>query len=79
MKITINHDNCKHSSAYTERCIAATLRNPLSHKRYCMSQMEDDGIPDITVVMIEQGAQREIALHNRTEAELALIEDWMAV
>ena len=77
MKITINHNNCQHSSAYAERSIAAALRNPTSHMRACMSQMEDDGTPDITVILIESGARRELVLHNRTEAEQALLEDWM--
>lgn len=45
MKIVINHDNCQHAGAFADRCLAATIRNPLGHERYCAARVEDDGRP----------------------------------
>jgi len=78
MKITINHDECQHSSAYADRCLAATMRNPLGHERFCMAMFEDDGKPDLTVTLIEEGESRTLVLHDQKERELAASLGWLA-
>lgn len=55
MKIVINHDNCQHTGAFADRCLAATIRNPLGHERYCAAEVIDDGQAALTVVLIFDG------------------------
>ena len=78
MKVTINHNNCEHGEYYADHCLAATIRNPLGHERYCMAQMEEDGKPDLTVTLIEGNEERTIVLHSQAEQDAAASEGWMA-
>lgn len=57
MYIVLDHDHCKHANAYSDRCLSATLRFPLGHERYCMTECVDDGQPEITVVLREDGQE----------------------
>ena len=78
MKITINRDLCHHGGAFADRCLAATIRNPLGHEHYCIAQLEDDGQPELTVVMILDGQAHTLILHNEAEKELVEAEGWPA-
>jgi hypothetical protein len=78
MKITIDHDHCGHSSAFSDRCLAATIRNPLGHERTCMAQFEDDGRSELTIVLIFGGQEHELILHNDLQREIAASEGWTA-
>jgi hypothetical protein len=78
MKITINRDLCQHGGAFADRCLAATIRSPLGHEHYCIAQMEQDGQPELTVVMILDGQAHTLILHNEAEKELAAGEGWPA-
>ena len=78
MRIVINHDNCKHGGQFADRCLAATIRNPLGHERYCMAEIEEDGLPDLTVVLTFDGEQHTLILHNDTERAIAASEGWLA-
>ncbi len=78
MKITIDHTACKHGGAFADRCLAATIRNPLGHERTCMAQMEDDGRPELTVTLMIDGQQHTIVLHNEAEQILAASDGWVA-
>ena len=40
MKILLDRDACQHASAFADRCLAATIREPLGHDRYCAAQVE---------------------------------------
>ncbi|MBI3360004.1 MAG: hypothetical protein HY023_02725 [Chloroflexi bacterium] len=74
MKITIDHDTCQHGDNFADRCLAATIRHPLGHNRYCTEQVEDDGRPELTVVLIHDGQEHTLVLRNQTEVEAAALE-----
>ncbi|MEX0788036.1 MAG: hypothetical protein WD040_04480 [Anaerolineales bacterium] len=78
MRIRINHDHCEHANAYADRCLAATLLNPLGHERFCAARVEDDGKDEMTVSLVFEGVERTLVLHNREEVELAAAEGWPA-
>jgi hypothetical protein len=78
MKITVNHDNCQHGGAFADRCLAATIRNPLGHERYCKAQMEDDGRSELTIVLIFDGQEHTLVLHDEAERERVASEGWPA-
>jgi hypothetical protein len=78
MKVIINHNNCQHGAAYADHCLAATIRNPLGHEKYCMAQMEEDGKPELTVTLIEANEERTIILHSQAEQDAAASEGWRA-
>ncbi len=74
MKITINHDTCQHGDNFADRCLAATMRYPLGHNRYCTEQVEDDGQPELTVVLIYQGQEHALVLRDQNEVEAAAVD-----
>lgn len=78
MRIVIDHDQCQHGGAFADRCLAATIRNPLGHERYCTAKVEDDGQADLTVVLIESGRSHTIVLHDPTESDLAAAGERLA-
>ena len=78
MKITINHDNCQHGGAFADRCLAATIRNPLGHERYCTAQLEEDGRNELTVVLVFDGQEHTLILHDQRERDIVAAEGWPA-
>ncbi len=78
MKITINHDTCQHGGAFADRCLAATIRNPLGHERYCTADVEDDGRPELTISLVLDGQAHTLILHNSAEREAAAADGWLA-
>jgi hypothetical protein len=78
MKVVINHDTCQHAGAFADRCLAATIRNPLGHERYCAAEVVDDGRPELTVVLIFDGQEHTLILHDELERESVASEGWPA-
>jgi hypothetical protein len=78
MKIVINHDQCQHGGDFADRCLAATIRNPMGHERYCSAAVEEDGSPNLTVVLIYDGQEHTLVLRNQRERELAAADGWLA-
>jgi hypothetical protein len=78
MKITVNHDNCQHSDAFASRCLAATIRNPLGHERYCMAQLEEDGQPELTLTLIVDGQTYTLVLGTDPEQNVGAVEEYLA-
>jgi hypothetical protein len=78
MKITIDHDTCRHGGAFADRCLAATIRNPLGHERCCMARLEDDGRPELSVALMLDGQEHTLVLHNQAEQALVASEGWPA-
>ena len=78
MKITIDHDHCGHASAFSDRCLAATLRYPLGHERACLAAFEEDGRPELTVVLVLDGQEHTLILHNEAEREVTASVGWPA-
>lgn len=78
MKILIDHDQCKHGGAFSDRCLGATIRYPLGHERYCMAGIEDDGREELTVVLKMEGKTFELILRDETERKAVALEGWTA-
>ena len=78
MKIIINHDNCQHGGTFADRCLAATIRNPLGHERYCSAQVIDDDQAALTVVLIFDGQEHRLILRDAAEREAVASEGWPA-
>ncbi len=78
MKIMIDHDQCKHAGAFSDRCLAATIRYPLGHERYCMAGVEDDGREELTVVLKMDGQEFELILRDEAEQRAVALEGWTA-
>jgi hypothetical protein len=74
MRIIIDHDKCLHGGFFAEKCLAETLRNPLGHERSCMAAIEEDGKPEVTVILIEDGKKQTIILHNEDEQQAASLD-----
>lgn len=78
MNIVIDHDNCRHGSAFADRCLAATILNPEGHERYCMAQVIEDGQDALTVVLITEGQRYTLVLRDRAEREAVASVGWPA-
>jgi hypothetical protein len=78
VKIVIDHDVCRHGGAFADRCLAATIRHPLGHERYCTAQVEDDGRAELTVVLRMEGHQHTLVLRCQEEVESVMAEGWPA-
>lgn len=74
MKIIINHDTCQHGGDFADRCLAATIRHPLGHERYCSERVEDDGRDELTVVLKYGGQEYTIVIADPTEREAVASE-----
>lgn len=78
MKIKIDHTNCQHGGAYSDGCLAATIRNPLGHEKFCMAQMEEDGKDELTVTLVLDGEEHTLVLHDQRERDLVASDGWPA-
>ncbi len=78
MRILIDHDLCQHGGAFADRCLGATIRYPLGHERYCTAQIEDDGRPELTVVLHMEGQEYELVLQDELERRAVALEGWPA-
>ncbi len=78
MRIFIDHDQCEHGGVFADRCLAATIRNPMGHERYCTALVEDDGRPELTVVLKMDGKEYTVVLHDEVEREAVALEGWPA-
>lgn len=78
MKIVLDHDQCQHAGAYADRCLAATMRFPMGHERYCMAEYVEDGEPAITVVLRDAGEESERTFSSEKEMRAAAFEGSLA-
>jgi hypothetical protein len=78
MKIVIDHDNCQHGGAFSDRCLSATILNPLGHERYCTAQVTDDGLPELTVVLRMDAKEYTLVLRDEEERMAVALEGWTA-
>lgn len=74
MKLVINHDTCQHGGDFADRCLAATIRHPLGHERYCSENVEDDGRPELTVVLRYGGETYTLVISDPKEREAVAAE-----
>jgi hypothetical protein len=78
MRIVVDHDACMHGGTFADRCLAATIRNPLGHERYCTALIEDDGRPELTVTLTFDGQEHTLILRDEVEQEAVALEGWPA-
>jgi hypothetical protein len=78
MYIMINHDQCKHASAFADRCLANTMRYPLGHERYCMAEQRDDGSDSITIVLRKDGQEWVRVFESEQEASMWAMDGSLA-
>jgi hypothetical protein len=78
MKVVINHDACQHSGEFADRCLAASLRNPYGHEKYCGGEIVVDGKPEVTVVLRMDGKTYQRVFRSEAELEVAADRGWPA-
>jgi hypothetical protein len=78
MRIVVNHDTCMHGGSFADRCLAATIRNPLGHERFCTAVVEDDGRPELTVTLTFDGQEHTLILRDEAEQQAVALEGWPA-
>ena len=78
MRIVIDHNQCTHGGAFADRCLGATILNPLGHERYCMVDFEDDSRPELTVTLRFDHQEYTRTFHDMAERKLAASDGWIA-
>ena len=78
MRIVIDHDNCRYADAFATQCLAETILDPLNHQRYCLAELADNGKQELTVVLIFDGREHPLILHDQTERESVAAIGWPA-
>lgn len=78
MKIVIDHSLCEHGGAYSDRCLRATILNPLGHERYCMVGYEDDFRSELTVTLRFDHEEYTRVLHDEAERKVVASDGWIA-
>lgn len=77
MKIYLDRSLCNDSLSTCERRMARLIRFPLGEDRPCITAIEDDGQPELTLVMKSDGREATIVL-DRAHRELAGVEGFSA-
>ena len=73
MRLVINHDACQHSGEFADRCLAASLRNPYGHERYCGAEIVVDGKAEVM-----DGRAYQRIFQTEAEREVAADRGWPA-
>jgi hypothetical protein len=78
MRLVINHDTCRHSGEFADRCLAASLRNPYGHERYCGAEFVEDGKAEVAVTLIMGGKAYQKVFRSEAERGMAADRGWLA-
>ncbi len=78
MKVVINHDRCVHADAFSTRCLAQMIQNPMGQEHFCLAGTVEDGQPELTVVLIFEGKRYTRVLHDQAERDTVAAEGWPA-
>ncbi len=73
MKIYLDRSICNDSLPTCERRMAKLIRHPEGEDRPCITAIEDDGKPELTLVVKSNGQEATIVLDD-TARELAATE-----
>ncbi len=73
MKIYLDRSKCNDSLPTCERRMARLIRHPLGEDRPCITAIEDDGRPELTLVVKSEGKEATIVFDNGAR-ELASTE-----
>ena len=84
MKIYIDRTHCELCQSYCERHVAKLIRFPLHEDRPCIQAMEDDGLPELTVVVKDGDNEATLTLTGKDREAaglegLSLFLPWSAV
>lgn len=77
MKIYLDRSLCNDSLPTCERRMARLIRFPLGEDRPCITAIEEDGLPELTLVMKSDGQEATIVL-DREHQELGGVEGFSA-
>lgn len=78
MKLVIDHSNCEHGGAFSDRCLSKTMLYPMGHERTCLAHVEDDGKEEFTVTLREEGMEATLTFEDEEQAKAAAFEGWVA-
>jgi hypothetical protein len=62
MKIYIDREHCDLCQSYCDRHVAKLIRFPESEDRPCIQAVEDDGSPQLTLVVQDKSRSQPITL-----------------
>ncbi len=77
MKIYLDRSLCNDSLPTCERRMARLIRHPMGEDRPCITAIEDDGKPELTLVMKSDGQKATLIL-DQGDQELAGVEGFSA-
>jgi hypothetical protein len=73
MKIYIDRTHCDLCQAYCDRHVAKLVRFPLGEDRPCIERLEDDGLPELTLV-VKDGERHVTLVLGEKEREIIGLE-----
>lgn len=65
MKIYVNRCDCNMSQGYCDRHVAKLIRFPEGEDRPCITAIEDDGRPELTLVVTTDAGVTTLALDEQ--------------
>ena len=73
MKIVIDRTHCDICQSYCDRHIGRLIQSPLGQDRPCIQALEEDGLPELTLVV--QDGEHEATFHlNDNDREIFGLE-----
>ena len=72
MKITIDRTHCPLCQSYCDRHSAKLVRFPLGEDRPCIQALEDDGLPELTLIVKDGDNMATLTLTEEERQRVAL-------
>ena len=72
MKVTIDRTSCPFCASYCDRHLAKFVRFPLGEDRPCITAIEDDGQPLLTLVVKDGANEATLTLTEEQRQVVAL-------
>ena len=72
MKVTIDRTHCHICESYRDRHVARLISAPLGVDRPCIQALEDDGQPELTLVIQDGAHQATLKLTEQDRAIMGL-------
>ena len=72
MKIYIDRTHCDLCQSYCDRHVARLIQAPLGTDRPCIQGLEDDGLPELTLVVRDRGHEATLNLTEKDREILGL-------
>ena len=71
MKMTIDRDLCDHVLPACERCFGLLMRYPLGVDRHCITELVDDGDPDLSLLLKYDQREERLILTPQAREQIA--------